>query len=41
MCTTKAVGDLKHRAGMVETRQWELSQLGEEILEFRVRVSMR
>ena len=34
MCTTKAVGDLKHRVGMVVTCQWEPSKLGGEIVEF-------
>ena len=34
MCTTKAVGALKHRAGIVMTLQWEPSKLGGEILEF-------
>ena len=34
MCTTKAMGVLKHGAGVVVTCQWELSNLGEEILEF-------
>jgi hypothetical protein len=29
----KAVGDLKHRVGVVVTRQWELRKLGGEILE--------
>ena len=33
MCTTKAVGVLKHGAGVVATHQWELSELGGEILE--------
>ena len=30
MCTTKAMGDLKHGVGMVTTRQWEPSELGGE-----------
>ena len=34
MCTTKAVVDLKHRAGIVMTLQWESSKLGGEIVEF-------
>ena len=29
----KAVGILKHGVGVVATRQWELSELGGEILE--------
>ena len=29
----KAMGVLKHGAGMVGTHQWELSELGGEILE--------
>jgi hypothetical protein len=33
MCTTKAVGDLKHGAGMVTTRQWKISELGGDIWE--------
>lgn len=33
MCTTKAVGVLNHGAGVVATGQWELSELGGEILE--------
>ena len=37
MCTTKVVEDLKHRAGVVATCQWEPSELGGEIVEFRVR----
>ena len=37
----KAVGDLKHGVGMVGTHQWKPSELGEEIVEFRVRISMR
>jgi hypothetical protein len=32
-CTTKAVGDLKHEAGIAMTCQWELNELGREILE--------
>ena len=31
---TKALGDLKHRADMVVTCHWELSELGEGIVEF-------
>ena len=31
MCTTKAMGDLKHRASVVTTRQWELSELGGDV----------
>ena len=34
MCTTKAVGDLKHWIGMVTACQWEPSELGGEIVEF-------
>ena len=41
MCTTKAMDDLKHRVGVVVTCLWEPSDLGGEIVEFRVRVSMR
>jgi hypothetical protein len=33
MCTTKAIGVLKYRDGMFETLQWELNNLGGEILE--------
>ena len=33
-CTKKAVGDLKHRVGMVVTHQWEPSEQGGEIVEF-------
>jgi hypothetical protein len=33
MCNTKAMGVLKHEAGMVATHQWELGELAEEILE--------
>jgi hypothetical protein len=33
MCTTKAVGILKHRARLLVTHQWELNELGGEILE--------
>ena len=40
-CSTKAMGDLKHRVGMVATRQWEPSELCGEIVEFRVRISTR
>ena len=40
-CSTKAVGDLKHGVGVVVTHQWEPSELGGEIVEFRVRLSMR
>jgi hypothetical protein len=29
----RVVGVLKHRVGVVETHQWELSELGGEILE--------
>ena len=32
--TTKAMGDLKHEAGVVTTCQWESSKLGGEIVEF-------
>jgi hypothetical protein len=32
MCTTKAVEDLKHRAGVVVICQWELSELGGNVL---------
>jgi hypothetical protein len=38
-CSTKAIGDLKHGIGVVITHQWELSELGGEIVEFRVRIS--
>jgi hypothetical protein len=31
--TTKAVGVLKHRPGVVLTHEWELTELGGEILE--------
>jgi hypothetical protein len=31
MCTTKAMGELKHGVGMVTTCQWELSELGGDI----------
>ena len=31
MCTTKAEGALKHRAGVVMTRQWEPSELGGDV----------
>ena len=41
MCTTKAMGDLKHRAGVVMTCQWELSELGGDILELSQRVTKR
>ena len=41
MCTTKAMGDLKCGAVMVATCQWELRELGGEILELRVRESPR
>jgi hypothetical protein len=34
MCTTKAMGALKHAAGVVSTYQWKLSELGGKILEF-------
>lgn len=34
MCTTKAVGDLKHGVGVVVTCQWESIELGGEIMEF-------
>ena len=38
----KAVGIWRHGADVVATRQWEeLSELGGEILELRVRVSPR
>ena len=51
-CTTKAIGDLKHDAGMVATHQREpseletfrqlgLGSLHKEILEFGVRISTR
>ena len=40
-CTTKSMGDLKHRFGMEVTRQWGPSELGGEIVEFRVRISTR
>ena len=41
MCTTKAVGDLKHRVGVVATCQWGPIELGGEIAEFRVRMPTR
>jgi hypothetical protein len=31
---TKAMGALKHEAGVVMTHQWEARKLGGEILEF-------
>jgi hypothetical protein len=34
MCTTEAVGALKHEAGMEMTCQWEPSELGGETVEF-------
>ena len=34
MCMTKAMGALKHEAGVVMTHQWEARKLGGEILEF-------
>jgi hypothetical protein len=34
MCTTKAMGDLKHGVGVVVTHQWKFSELGREIVEF-------
>jgi hypothetical protein len=34
VCTTNAVGDLKHRVGMVVTLQREPSELVGEIVEF-------
>jgi hypothetical protein len=40
-CSTKAMGDLKHRVGMVASRQWEPRELGEQIVEFRVRILTR
>jgi hypothetical protein len=40
MCTTKAMGGLKHGAGMVATHQWEFSKLGGEILGLWVRESL-
>jgi hypothetical protein len=41
-CATKAIGVLKHGAGMVVTHQWELSKLGGDVLGTPVqRVSMR
>jgi hypothetical protein len=33
MCTTKAMGVLKHGVGVVVTHQWEPSKLGGEIVE--------
>ena len=39
MCTTKAVGDLKYRVGMVVTHQWEPSEQGGDIVEFWLRVN--
>lgn len=42
MCTTKAVEDLKHGAGVVATHQWELSKLGGDVSgALGHRVSMR
>ena len=41
MCITKAMGDLKLRAGVVVTCKWEPSKLGGNIMEFCVRVSTR
>jgi hypothetical protein len=32
-CTTKAMGDLKHRVGVATTHQWKLSEQDGEILE--------
>jgi hypothetical protein len=32
MCTTNAMGDLKHGAGVVATHQWELRDLGGDSL---------
>ena len=37
MCTTKAMGVLKHGVGVVVTHQWEPSKLGGEIVEFWVK----
>ena len=34
MGTTKAMRDLKHGVVVVKTCQWELSELGGEIVEF-------
>lgn len=39
MCNTKAVGDLKHRAGMVTTCQWEPSDLAKTFQELQGRES--
>ena len=36
MCTTKAVGDLKHIVVMVTTCQWKPSEMGGETVEFQV-----
>jgi hypothetical protein len=41
MCTTKAIGNLKHRFGVVTTLQWEPIELDGKIVEFRVIVSVR
>ena len=42
MCTTKAVGDVKDEVGIVVTCQWELSELGGDVLGAPgQRVSMR
>jgi hypothetical protein len=39
MCNTKAMGDLKHGAGIVATHQWELRELVGDILKHSVRES--
>jgi hypothetical protein len=39
MCTKKAIGVLKHMTDMVATGQWELRDLGGEILELWVKES--
>jgi hypothetical protein len=34
MCTTRAMGDLKHGFGVVKTHQWEPIELGGKTVEF-------
>jgi hypothetical protein len=42
MCATKAMGDLKHRVGVLANYQWELGKLGGDISgALGQRVSMR
>jgi hypothetical protein len=41
MCSTKAMGNLKPRVGVVMTPQWEPRELGGEIVKFWVRISTR